>query len=103
LNDDLTRLALEHSQYMAQNGITHIGAGGLSARQRITNAGYGVGRPTENIYGGQASSDDTWSYWSTDPPHLDNLLNPYNTVVGIGVYKAGLSTYYTMDFGKPAE
>ena len=44
LNDDLSQLALEHSQYMAQNGITHSGAGGLSARQRIANAGYGAGR-----------------------------------------------------------
>ncbi len=103
LNADLTRTALEHSQYMAQNGITHTGAGGLSAKQRIANAGYGAGRPTENIYGGEASIDDAWTYWATDPPHRDVLLNPFNTVVGIGVYQVGRSTYYTMDFGKPAE
>ncbi len=102
LIEDLNQLALEHSQYMAQNGISHTGAGGLSAKQRIINAGYGAGRPTENIYGGQATVDDAWSYWSTDPPHLDVLLNEYNTVVGIGVYQTGFMTYYTMDFGKPA-
>jgi uncharacterized protein YkwD len=102
LIEDLNRLALDHSQYMAQNGISHTGAGGLSAKQRIINAGYGAGRPTENIYGGQATIDDAWSYWSTDPPHLDVLLNAFNTVVGIGVYKTGFMTYYTMDFGKPA-
>jgi hypothetical protein len=28
LNNDLTQLALTHSEYMSQNGITHIGAGG---------------------------------------------------------------------------
>jgi uncharacterized protein YkwD len=103
LIDDLNRLALEHSQYMAQNGISHTGAGGLSAKQRIINAGYGAGRPTENIYGGQASIDDAWEYWSTDPPHRDVLLNAYNNVLGIGVYKTGFMTYYTMDFGKPAQ
>ena len=103
LNDDLSRLALMHSQYMAQNGITHVDASGLSARQRIANAGYGAGRSTENIYGGQASIDDAWEYWVTDPPHLDNLVNPFNTVVGIGVYQVGAATYYTMDFGKPNE
>jgi len=103
LNDDLSQLALEHSQYMAQNGITHSGAGGLRAGQRITLAGYGAGRPVENIYGGQAIIDDAWNYWSTDPPHLDVLLNAYNTVVGIGVYEIGRMTYYTMDFGKPAD
>jgi uncharacterized protein YkwD len=103
LIDDLNQLALEHSQYMAQNGISHTGAGGLSAKQRITNAGYGAGRPTENIFGGQASIDDAWEYWRTDPPHLDVLLNAFNTVLGIGVYKSGYMTYYTMDFGKPAQ
>ncbi len=101
LIDDLNRLALEHSQYMAQNGISHTGAGGLSAKQRISNAGYGAGRPTENIFGGQATIDDAWGYWVTDPPHLEVLLNAYNTVLGIGVYKTGFMLYYTMDFGKP--
>jgi uncharacterized protein YkwD len=103
LNGDLSQLALEHSQYMAQNGISHMGAGGLRAGQRIALAGYGAGRPVENIFGGQATIDDAWNYWSTDPPHVDVLLNAYNTVVGIGVYKIGQMTYYTMDFGKPAE
>jgi uncharacterized protein YkwD len=103
LNDDLSVLALEHSQFMAQNGISHVGAGGLRAGQRIMLAGYGDGRPVENIYGGQATIDDAWNYWSTDPPHVAVLLNEYNTVVGIGVYQMGPMTYYTMDFGKPAE
>jgi uncharacterized protein YkwD len=103
LIDDLNRLALSHSQYMAQNGISHIDAAGLSPRQRITNAGYGSPYASENIFGGQASIDDAWQYWSTDPPHLQNLLTPHNTVVGIGVYKTGFMTYYTMDFGIPAQ
>ncbi len=103
LIDDLNRLALEHSQYMAQNGITHTGAGGLSPRQRITNAGYGSPYASENIFGGQASVDDAWQYWSTDPVHLQNLLTVNNTVVGVGVYKTGFMSYYTMDFGTPAQ
>jgi uncharacterized protein YkwD len=102
LNDTLSRVALAHSEYMAQNGISHTGAGGLSGKQRIINAGFGAGRPMENIYGGQASIDDAWDYWVNDPPHREVLLSPYNTVVGIGVYQVGRQTYYTMDFGKPA-
>lgn len=101
LDTGLTALALEHSQYMAQNGITHIGAGGLSASKRIANLGYG-GRPTENIYGGLASIEDAWKYWSEDPPHLQNLLNEVNTLIGIGVYNAGPGIYYyTQDFAGP--
>ena len=90
LNPDsgLTELALTHSQYMAQNGISHTRAGGLSAAQRIGNEGY-TGSPTENIFGGQASIDDAWEYWSTDPPHLANLLTTRNTLIGTGVYQAG--------------
>jgi len=97
----LTDLALAHSQYMAQNGITHIGADGLSASKRIANMGYS-GRPTENIYGGLTSIEEVWKYWSEDPPHKDNLLNSVNTLIGIGVYKAGPGVYYyTQDFAGP--
>jgi uncharacterized protein YkwD len=99
LDDGLSRLALEHSRYMAEHGITHEGPVGVTAKQRIIAAGYG-GRPSENIYGGNATVDGAWNYWSTDPPHRANLLNPDNTAVGIGVYQTGRLTYYTMDFGQ---
>ena len=100
LDAGLSALALEHSKSMSQNGITHIGAEGWSATKRLTLAGYG-GHRTENIFGGQASIDDAWEYWSTDPPHLANLLNSTNTVIGIGVYEVGAATYYTQDFAQP--
>jgi len=103
LDAGLTVLALEHSQYMAQNGVTHIDGEGLSASKRILNMGYN-GRPTENIYGGLASIDDVWTYWSEDPPHRQNLLNPVNTLIGIGVFKAGPGVYfYTQDFAGPVQ
>lgn len=102
LNDSLSQVALAHSAYMAQHGISHTGADGLGGKQRITNAGFGAGRPMENIYGGQATLDDAWDYWVNDPPHREVLLSAYNTIVGIGVYQTGRQTFYTMDFGKPA-
>lgn len=101
LEPGLSVLALTHSQYMAQNGVTHIDGEGLSASKRIALAGYN-GRPTENIYGGLADIEDVWKYWSEDPPHLQNLLNTVNTYIGIGVYKAGPGVYYyTQDFAGP--
>ena len=103
LDAGLNKLALEHSQYMAQNGISHIGANGLSASKRIANMGYS-GRPTENIYGGLTTIEEVWKYWSEDPPHRDNLLNSVNTLIGIGVYKAGPGVYYyTQDFAGPVK
>lgn len=102
LNDDLSRMAQAHSKFMAENGISHVGADGSSVRTRLTEAGYGAGHPTEVVYGGDVTVDDAWTFWTTEPAHLQTLLDPVNTVVGIGIYKRGDLTYYTYDFGKPA-
>jgi len=104
LNDDLSQLALVHSAYMSQAGINHDGADGLTAKQRITNAGYGAAWPVENIaYSTEPGAlDYAWGFWTTDQPHLDNLLTDRNTVIGVGVYKVGQNVYMTQDFGKPA-
>jgi uncharacterized protein YkwD len=104
LNTDLNQVALAHSQEMAnRDQLTHVGVDGSTAAQRITNAGYGAGQPAENIYGGQkATVDDVWAFWTTDPPHLANLLNEVNTDIGIGVVEGKTNTYYTIVFGKPA-
>jgi uncharacterized protein YkwD len=97
----LTQLALAHSEYMSQNGLTHNDAEGRSATRRLATAGY-VGQPTENIfYGG--TIEDVWDFWSHDPDHRPNLLNPVNTVIGIGVLKVGFITYFTQDFGVPPQ
>lgn len=105
LNADLSQLALVHSAYMSQAGVTHISADNLTAKQRISNAGYGAAWPLENIYFSSepGALDDAWVYWTTDPPHRDNLLTDRNTVLGIGVYKVGQKVYMTQDFGKPAQ
>ncbi|CAG1770121.1 hypothetical protein BAC2_00830 [uncultured bacterium] len=97
----LTGLALSHSEYMSQNGLTHNDGEGRSASKRLTGHGYG-GRPTENIYF-SGDFEDAWNYWSTDPPHLQNLLNPVNTVIGIGVIKVGFIYYLTQDFAIPPQ
>lgn len=105
LNNDLSQLALAHSAYMSQAGNTHHSADGLSAKQRIANAGYGAAWPVENIYFsyGPGALDDAWGYWTTDLDHRNNLLTERNTVIGIGVYKSGQMVYMTQDFGKPAQ
>jgi uncharacterized protein YkwD len=97
----LTMLALAHSEYMSQNGLTHNDGEGQSASKRLTGHGYG-GRPTENIYF-SGDFEDAWNYWSSDPPHLQNLLNPVNTAIGIGVLKAGFIYYLTQDFAVPPQ
>jgi uncharacterized protein YkwD len=97
----LTTLALSHSEYMSQNGLTHNDAQGRSATKRLASYGYG-GRPTENIYF-SGDFEDAWSFWSTDAVHLQNLLNSVNTAIGIGVVKSGFIYYMTQDFAVPPQ
>ncbi len=102
LNTALSAVAQTHSQYMADHhDVTYTGAGGTTAAQRITAAGYGNGQPAESIYGG-ASLDAAWNFWINDAGHLANLLNKTNTVIGIGLVTDAAITYFTVDFGVPA-
>ncbi len=101
LNTDLGRVALSQASYMAStHQFTHTGPDGTNPRQRITNAGYGWGRPSENGYMG--TLEQAWHFFTTDQSHLDNLINTQNTVVGIGVVTSAGVTYIIMDFGVPA-
>lgn len=100
LNDKLTAAAQRHSQDMANTGnIGHIGSDGSKASQRIRESGYGDGQCCENIYGGFATLDDAWEFWTQDPPSRDNLLTGYFREIGIGVATSAKGTYYTLTFG----
>lgn len=102
LNSALTAAALRHSQDMAKTGnIAHTGSDGTTAEQRMRAAGFTGGTGEEAIYGGRATVDDAWYFWTTDRTHANMLLKPEYTVVGVAVVNAGDRTYYTLDFGKP--
>jgi uncharacterized protein YkwD len=102
LNGQLTAAAQVHSQDMAKTGnISHLGSDGSLAPQRIGAAGYGGQQRDEIIYGGQASVNDAWFYWTNDRLHANVILNPIYTDVGIAAVTAGNQTYYTITFGGP--
>ncbi len=102
LNSALTTAAQRHSQDMANTGnISHTGSDGTTPEQRMLAAGYTGGTGEEAIYGGRATVDDAWYFWTTDRGHANMLLKPEYTVVGIAVVNVGDRYYYTMDFGKP--
>jgi uncharacterized protein YkwD len=102
LNTALTAAAQVHSQDMAKTGdISHTGSDGSTPDQRMRAAGYLGGTGEEAVYGGRATVDDAWNFWTNDRTHANILLTPEYTVVGISVVNAGDSYYYTMDFGKP--
>jgi uncharacterized protein YkwD len=102
LNSALTAAAQRHSQDMAKTGnISHTGSDGTTPEQRMRAAGYAGGTGEEALYGGRATVDDAWYFWTTDKGHANMLLKPEYTTVGIAVVNVGDRYYYTMDFGKP--
>ncbi len=105
LNAALNQVALAHSQDMAiQDQLTDTGADGSTAAQRITNAGYGAGQPSEAICSGPGeTAAGAWGRFTADSADLANLLNTVNTDIGIGVAQNQSNTYYTIVFGKPAQ
>ena len=104
LSDKLNASAQRHSQDMAStSSIDHTGSDGSTAKQRIRDTGYEAQFTGEDIFGGVATVDDAWDFWSTDPPHLATLVNQLYTDIGISVVKGQRGTYYyTMDLAKPA-
>lgn len=102
-SDMLATAAKRHSADMAKTGnIDHTGSDKSTSAQRMREAGYSILFSGENIYGGMASIDDAWSYWSEDPAHRDNVLNARFTEIGIGISEIAGKTYYTVDFAQPA-
>ena len=101
-NDQLAAAAHVHSVDMARTGrIDHTGSDGSTPAQRIKAAGYLGGATTEDIYGGEASVDDVWDFWSTDPFHLPTLISTQYTDIGIDAFAVGRNIFYTADLGGP--
>ncbi len=103
MNDALTAAALRQAQDMAarQNFSNHTGTDGSTPQQRIREAGYTGKLASENIFGGQATVDDAWGFWSTDQFHVPNLISAQFTDTGIAVVRQGNFTYYVQTFGGP--
>jgi len=102
LNTALTVAAQRHSQDMAKTGnVSHTGSDGSTSAQRQRAAGYTGGTGEEAVYGGRATVDDAWLFWTTDRGHANMLLKPEYTAVGIAAVNVADRTYYTLVFGKP--
>jgi uncharacterized protein YkwD len=101
LANRLNAAAQRHSQDMAGTGnISHGGSDGSTVKQRVLDTGYGDWPVAENIFGGVATVDDAWDFWSTDPDHRAGLLSQQFRDVGVSVVKGKEGTfYYTMVFG----
>ncbi|CAG8790955.1 30238_t:CDS:2 [Gigaspora margarita] len=94
-NDDLGKVAQDHSKYMAQNNILthHDPAGGLGTR--FEKHGYSYSSAGENVAEGYDDEESVMKGWMKSPGHKANILNPSFKEAGFG--KSG--SYWTQDFG----
>lgn len=108
-NSILMGIAQQHAEFMAANGVSHIGYGGTRPFQRALNAGYPLagdlslgGFISENITAGNNKSvQDAVLQWQGDAPHLNTMLSPNLTEIGAGVAIVNGYVYYVIDAARP--
>lgn len=102
IDSQLAAAAQGHSTDMACFGLlSHTGSNGSSPYQRIVASGYGGIYRQEIIFAG-GSSQDAFNWWMDDQIHLDAILDPKATEMGVGyayVSDSAYGGYFTVDFG----
>lgn len=104
LNTLLIDTAKAHSDDMATaNFFSHQGSDGLQVWDRAEARGYFYGTISENIAGGQETSDEVHFGWLDSPSHCANLMDPdvsdFGAACSINL-DTGLKRYWTTVFGR---
>lgn len=99
----LTRAANAHSADQAARLLmTHTGANGSNAGQRMTNAGFTWSSWGENVARGQRDCASVVDAWMNSSGHRANILSASFTHIGMGAVRGSNgSIYWTMDLGAP--
>lgn len=99
----LVRAARGHSADMAAKGyFDHTTPSGVTAAQRITNAGYRWSAMGENIAAGQRTPADVMQAWMNSAGHRANILNCGFRNIGVGLaYDSHHTPFWTQDFATP--
>ena len=95
----LTQAAQDHSTYQAaQQKMTHTGANGSNAGQRIEASGFAWSTWAENVAAGQVDCPSVIGAWMGSAGHRANILNPAMTSIGVGAATGANGViYWTMD------
>ncbi|MET0907988.1 MAG: CAP domain-containing protein [Ilumatobacteraceae bacterium] len=87
IDQRLTNAAQSHANDMAARSVmTHTGASGSTAGQRINVAGYGWTTWAENVAAGQTTPGEVMNAWMNSPGHAANVRN--RNMINIGVAAA---------------
>ena len=76
--------------------MTHTGAGGSNAGQRMNAAGFNWNSWAENVGWNYPSANDMLQGWVNSPGHCANIMGPSFTHVGW----SRVGTYDTMVLGR---
>ena len=102
----LADVAFMHDLDMAENNFfSHTGSDGLSAGDRVTNAGYDWSTVGENIAAGYETVEIVMEGWLASPGHCANIMQARYTEFGSAVYEEPDSDYrfyWTQVFATPA-
>lgn len=110
LDNQLTNIAEDHSQSMANNDFFghQDPTDGSSPQDRIDEGGYEWSRWAENVAAGYGTPEDVMEGWMNSPGHRSNILNPNFTEIGIGYEflvddtgSVNYNHYWTQVFGTP--
>lgn len=99
----LNAAAQAQSDHMARTrNMTHLGAGGTNAGQRISDTGYRWSTWAENVAFGQSTPAQVMVAWMNSPGHRANILNGRFAEIGIAKTKVPNGpTYWTMVLATP--
>jgi uncharacterized protein YkwD len=95
LNDQLTKAAQKHSNWMFQNNTMNHNEGAKGVGDRIREEGYVWRMCGENIAEGYPNAQAVFQGWLNSSGHRHNIENSGYKNVGMGV--AG--KFWTVDFG----
>lgn len=86
----------------ARSTMSHTGADGSNAGQRITGAGFAWRAWGENVAFGYTSATAVMQGWMNSPGHRANNLNGAFTHIGVGLaYSSNDTPYWTLVLAAP--
>src|SRR5262245_50149271 len=76
--------AFRADDMVARNYFSHETPGHGTARQVLEEFGYDADLTGENIAWGEKTAEEAFDTWVTSPEHLENMVSPHYTAIGIG-------------------
>lgn len=99
-NPDLAKVAEAHCRDMSDRGyFSHETPEGLAPLDRAASAGISFRAIAENIAAGQPDPEAVMECWINSPKHLENIMDPDLTELGVAFVRGGrYGIYWAQDF-----